>query len=280
MDAREQKIEKLKDYFEKRDDVVMAFLFGSQAKGYARRVSDWDIGVYLKQEDREKEHKIWGDIENIVQSEVDLIVLNRASATVAWAAVRGIPLAIKDRRVYLYFLLQVSHEANAWYDTALDYYRVFQRSASLSDEDRERLERAVQFLEQEAGEYNVFKNLTWQEYNTDRVKKRNVERWAEQLMNAAIDIAEIVLASERRVLPDNYHLLMRTLGTVVPFNKDDTHEKLAEWTKLRNILAHEYLDYRWKELERFVSETGPLFRSLSHALQEFLQKQNKDKEES
>jgi len=27
------KIEKLKQYFEKRDDVVMAFLFGSQAKG-------------------------------------------------------------------------------------------------------------------------------------------------------------------------------------------------------------------------------------------------------
>lgn len=29
MDDREQKIEKLKEYFEKRDDVVMAFLFGS-----------------------------------------------------------------------------------------------------------------------------------------------------------------------------------------------------------------------------------------------------------
>ncbi|MBI3442992.1 MAG: nucleotidyltransferase domain-containing protein [Candidatus Sungbacteria bacterium] len=44
--AQEEKINKLREYFEGRDDVVMAFLFGSQAKGYARPESDWDIGVF------------------------------------------------------------------------------------------------------------------------------------------------------------------------------------------------------------------------------------------
>ncbi|MFH1713261.1 MAG: nucleotidyltransferase domain-containing protein, partial [Candidatus Jacksonbacteria bacterium] len=39
---------KLKTYFKNRDDVLMAFLFGSQAKGYSTKRSDWDIGVYLK----------------------------------------------------------------------------------------------------------------------------------------------------------------------------------------------------------------------------------------
>ena len=48
MTEHEEKIEKLKTYFEKCDDVVMAFLFGSQAKGYARIISDWDIGVYIR----------------------------------------------------------------------------------------------------------------------------------------------------------------------------------------------------------------------------------------
>lgn len=284
MKSKEEIIQQLKEYFEQRDDIVMAFVFGSQAKGYARARSDWDVGIYFSPQsvqdpelevDREypESHRIWGDVEQIVGTDVDLVVLNRASATVAWAAMRGIPLVIKKRGVYLRFLLQVSHEANAWYDTAHDYYEVFQRSASLSEEDRERLERAVQFLDQEVNEYALFKNLTWKEYNSYRIKKRNVERWAEQLMNAAIDIAEIVLASERRVLPDNYRLLMRALGTIVPFDAyEDVYKEFAAWTELRNILAHEYLDYRWKELERFINETESLFHSLTQSLKEFLKK--------
>ena len=49
MGEREQKIERLKDYFDKRNDVVLAFLFGSHAKGapYVHEHSDWDIGVYF-----------------------------------------------------------------------------------------------------------------------------------------------------------------------------------------------------------------------------------------
>ena len=39
---------KLKDYFEKRDDVVMAFLFGSFAKGQEIYDSDVDVAVYFK----------------------------------------------------------------------------------------------------------------------------------------------------------------------------------------------------------------------------------------
>ena len=50
MDTNEQeeRIKQLKTYFENRDDIVMAFLFGSQAKGRAHQGSDWDIAVYFK----------------------------------------------------------------------------------------------------------------------------------------------------------------------------------------------------------------------------------------
>ena len=50
MDDREQKIQRLKEYFEKRGDVVMAFLFGSQAERQVHTESDWDIAVYFKPE--------------------------------------------------------------------------------------------------------------------------------------------------------------------------------------------------------------------------------------
>lgn len=114
-DDREGKIQALKDYFGKRGDVVMAFVFGSQAKGYARKASDWDIAVYFKprdgrvemEADRKEykdEHRIWGDVEEIVKGEVDFLVLNRAPASIADAAIQEEPLVIKDRSLWLEFI--------------------------------------------------------------------------------------------------------------------------------------------------------------------------------
>jgi predicted nucleotidyltransferase len=38
----------LKEYFEKREDILMAFLFGSYAKAISHRESDVDIAVYFR----------------------------------------------------------------------------------------------------------------------------------------------------------------------------------------------------------------------------------------
>ncbi|TSC62309.1 MAG: nucleotidyltransferase domain-containing protein [Parcubacteria group bacterium Gr01-1014_48] len=272
--TKEQKIEHLRRYFENQDDVVMAFVFGSQAKGYAREHSDWDIAVYLTNEDRDRELSMWSTLEGIVGAEVDLVVLNRASASIAWSAMRsGIALAINDRRAYLRQLLSVSLEANDWYYTAHLYHRIFERSASLSEEDRERLERTLQFLEEEVREFSVFEKLSWEEYADEKskTKKREVERWAEQLVNACILVAEIVLASERVVIPETYRRMVERLGIIKPFDVGDFSKKLAAWTELKNLLAHEYLDYRWKEISVFIQTAGETYRTLVVRLREFLQ---------
>lgn len=252
----------------------MAFLFGSRAKGYARETSDFDIGVYLVREDRATEQGLWREAERIVGREVDFVVLNRAPAALAWTIVRtGTPLLIRDRQMYLSFLLAISHEANAWYETARDYHRVFERSRSLSREDRTRLEKSVQFLEQEIADYEKFESLSWEQYATDRPKKREVERWAEQLMNAVIDVGEIILASQRRVIPETYRAIIETLGTVPAFEREDVCRQLAGWAGLRNLLAHEYLDYRWKELSAFIIASRPLMKTFVACLTTFLNEQ-------
>lgn len=71
----------LKEYFEKQEKVVMAFVFGSFAKGRAMRESDIDIAVYFKpkgraielEEERNYpgENKIWEDVERILGREID-----------------------------------------------------------------------------------------------------------------------------------------------------------------------------------------------------------------
>ena len=279
MDTREQKIEKLKEYFTKRNDVVMAFLFGSQAKGYARAVSDWDVGVYFdsEKENREQEQDVWSAIEKIVERNTDLVVLNRAPTALSWEIIRaGIPLAINDRKRYLQVLLKTSHEASSWFRTATDYHRIFERSASLSEADRLRLVKILQFTEQEIKEFETFKSLSWQEYANEKskVQKRNVERWVEQLMNAVIDAAEVILASERRVIPETYREMVRTLCLIEPFDQSgDLCERISRLTEMRNLLAHEYLDYRWKEISAFIAETEPILRAFIGHVQKFLQMQ-------
>ncbi len=51
------------------------------------------------------------DIESIVEKDVDLLVLNRAAATVADSALRGLPIIIKNRNIYMDFLLRITFEA-------------------------------------------------------------------------------------------------------------------------------------------------------------------------
>lgn len=121
---KKNKIDELKFLFEKEKDIVLAFLFGSFAKNREILESDVDIGIYLDKEwDLEKIHKLWNRIERIVERNVDLIILNEARPTIAWEALRGIPLKIKDRRFYIEYILKVSREAEDFADFVIDFYR-------------------------------------------------------------------------------------------------------------------------------------------------------------
>jgi predicted nucleotidyltransferase len=115
-------INALKNYFENRRDVAFAFLFGSQARGTATKISDVDIAVYFYPKKRHpveyeeevfypSEDEIWSDVERILRREIEMLVLNRVSASVAASAIRGIPLAINDWGLYLDFMEVVTREA-------------------------------------------------------------------------------------------------------------------------------------------------------------------------
>ena len=135
-------INNLKEYFEKNEDVVMAFIFGSRAKENIRLGSDWDIAVYFnpqkrylewEEQDREylTEDRMWSDCVEILKTDdVDLIVLNRIAASIAATAIQGIPLVIKDYDLWLKFMLIISQEAEDYREFVDDYYAISQRSTS------------------------------------------------------------------------------------------------------------------------------------------------------
>ncbi len=140
------KIKQLTEYFKNCDDVVMAFLFGSRSNNRAHQGSDWDIAVYFKpldgrveiEKDRDypQEKRVRGDCVDILNVDnIDVVVLNRISAMLADTAIRGIPLVIKDRRLWLEFMLKVTSQAIDFRRLAKDYTEIYWRSASLVSKD-------------------------------------------------------------------------------------------------------------------------------------------------
>jgi len=139
----------------------------------------------------------------------------------------------------------------------------------LLPEDRERLTRYVDFMESELSDFPKFSKIDWKTYNIDRDTRRNLERWIENIVNCSIDIAKVVLAHEERRIPTSYKGILKELGATQHF--DETFgQSISQWASLRNILAHEYLDLRWKPIKQFINNAEPIYRKLISTLKPFL----------
>lgn len=274
------KLLELKKYLAEKPEISMAFLFGSESKGTARAESDADIGVYYMSASRafeweeqkiyKDEGRIWLDIERIIGKNTDLVVLNRAPAPLADAIVReGVPLIIKDRALYWRFFLLITLAAEDFRGLVRDWREIKERSKSLSEQDRERLTRALDFLKTELQDFSLYTSITQRIYETDRDKKRALERWVENIVNASIDIAKILLASEKQPIPETYSQVLAKLIVLDGF-QEKTAEQLAEFTKLCNILAHEYLDLRFVKIAEFMKAAEMVYGELIGAVEERL----------
>lgn len=121
-------IDKLKKYFGTRKDVEMAFLFGSEAAGRAMDESDVDVAVWFRDDyDMKVINTLWKKLELLLHRNVDLIVLNQARPTIAWAAMRGVPLVIRNYRFFIQQMLMLSDEAEFIQDLTLDLYALRQK---------------------------------------------------------------------------------------------------------------------------------------------------------
>lgn len=276
------KLKKLKAYFEKREDVAFAFLFGSYAKGTATKRSDADVGVYFKpagraiewEENRNysQENEVWSTVERILGRDADLVVLNRAPATLADAALReGLPLAINDNNLYWRFFLLIGLAAEDFRIFTKDFLAIKHRSASLSENDAYRLGRILDYIGTEVKDFGRFTGLTQKQYTFERTTRLVVERWAESLVNAAIDVAKLLLGSEKKPVPDRYEDILRALCSLDGF-PEQAANALAPFAKLRNILAHEYFDIRFDILRKFIDEAEPLYRALADFARGFLER--------
>ncbi len=79
----------LTEYFRTKDNVILAYLFGSTVRGDAGRLSDVDIGVLLdenlsKKDSFDLELKLISEIATLIKkNKIDLVVLNEAPLLLA-----------------------------------------------------------------------------------------------------------------------------------------------------------------------------------------------------
>ena len=240
--------------------ISFAYLFGSAVDDRLRLDSDVDVAVYLDsgrrlQIEAERREDVEADIqlalERATNRNVDLLMLNRAPATVCAAALLdGIAIFIRDQSIHSRFFLAVTTVATDFRSTEREYRAIRARSNSLSETDRARLERILDFIEQELDDRDKFGAIDLDRYSRDRDLQRNLDRWVEQLINAAIDTAKIILASERRPVPQTYAQILADLEAMDAFSS--LGRSLKPLAALRNLMAHEYLDLRFDRVKEFV----------------------------
>lgn len=274
-----KKIQLLKKYFEKEPLILLAFVFGSYAKHLERKVSDWDIAVYFKpkqyleletEEDYPNEDKFYHDLANILETDnIDFLVLNRARPSLVFSILnKGLPLAIKDRKLYSELLCRTSYEAIDFWNFSRDFWQIRERSKSLSPEDKSIIMERLVFLENELSDIEKFEKMQWLSYFQNRDDRRNIERWVENLVMASLDIAKIVLASEKKEIPQAYKDTLLRFGT--EYLGEDFGKKFSKFAPFRNIVVHDYLDIRWKQLKNFIKDGKYLYPEFIKKVKEIL----------
>lgn len=251
--------DKLKAYFQPAKDVSFAFLFGSYARGRTLKESDIDIAVYLKEGysfNRVKE--IWRDVEDLARKDVDLVILNTASPLIGYTAIRGKPLALNDYEAYLSYMLQISQEAEDFRYFLLDMWGLKEKLKTeglhmnpLNEIQKASIVKRIDFIELELTDLEQYEGLTFETYSQDRRTRRDIERISENVANAVIDICKIVLVGEDTELPETYREIFNKLSQM-GIVRSGLGESLSDLTRLRNVLAHQYLDIKWEMIKDFM----------------------------
>ena len=274
----------LKHLFSSREEVAFAVLFGSAASDRLTAESDVDIAVYFVPSDStapfdleepnarfESEHELWSECEEICGRNVDLVVLNRAPATIAAAALlTGSVVEINRPGLFRAYFNAVTSLAEEFRDFVEDYIRISRRSGSLSPIDRDRLLRIVEYIRLELKDALMYSDLSRKRFSEDGHYRRGMERWIENLVNASIDAAKIILASNHASIPQTYRGQMARLGELLEF--EAIAKDLARNTRIRNALAHEYLDLRYEEVKSAVKKASSLYGEFVKAVGKWLER--------
>jgi uncharacterized protein YutE (UPF0331/DUF86 family) len=107
------------------------------------------------------------------------------------------------------------------------------------------LEKEVKFLS------GYEKEIDWKVYQSERSKRLEIERWVESLINATLDISKMLLTIRGEEIPETSREVLFRIGSHI-YSREAEAETFSELARIRNTLAHRYLDMKWGDIKRFV----------------------------
>jgi uncharacterized protein YutE (UPF0331/DUF86 family) len=139
----------------------------------------------------------------------------------------------------------------------------------LSNTDRSQIIKRIDFIQTEIRDLSEFDKINFNQYSMDRKVQRNIERIAENVANAIIDISKILLSSKNVVIPDSYRESVLKLGELNIVELKIV-ENMAEIARLRNVLAHYYLDIKWEYLHKFLTKDVLFINEFLESIKQYI----------
>jgi uncharacterized protein YutE (UPF0331/DUF86 family) len=140
----------------------------------------------------------------------------------------------------------------------------------LSNNQLETIIKRLSFARIELSDLFEYQNISFETYQENRSKRRNLERIIENLFNSASDIAKVIIAGENTEIPETYREAFLTLGRLSLISANNAAQ-MAEFSRLRNVLAHQYLDIRWEVISEFLKTGIPAINSYLDSIEKFIE---------
>lgn len=141
----------------------------------------------------------------------------------------------------------------------------------MNQTDKSKIIPHIRFIEKELEYLEIYKKeIDWKVYQTQREKRLEVERWTECIINAVLDTSKILFAIGRKDVPETSRELLFKIGATL-FKREEEAVSFSELARIRNTLAHRYLDLRWKDIKRFFQIAEKLLPTFSEHLKNQIQ---------
>lgn len=256
-----EEIEELKEKLMANDNVLLAFLFGSQVEVPSWRGGDVDVAVLLKDNS-------WGKLSNLMEGiaealrtstdRVDLVDLSKADAVLKYQVMkRGTKLV--DKGFYEYKLCEELQSKLPDVIRFLDTY--LKESDPL---EKEVLTRELMALDEELSLLKThILSKTVSQVTGDPIAKRVLRDSLRVAIESMIDACKHIVASIRLGMVKEYKDFPLKLGEANLIHKE-LAEKLADYAKLRNVVVHRYVDLDYELLydkaQELAGSVAPEFR--------------------
>lgn len=112
--------------------------------------------------------------------------------------------------------------------------------------------------------------LTYDEFAREHILVGSAERDFQVAIQAALDVASIILADQAIKLPKDYKDLFPALAEIGVLPADFA-QRLVGMAKFRNVLVHLYLEVDLQRVYRYLQENLDDFETFAHYVSEWLQ---------